>query len=154
MRELIEYIEQATEVFRHGEVVKKTKVGNLDVVTVDAFPEKPKDRPVIDVHFFDVGFNVVAMSSWSPRRLFDYLVNNPIGEFTNMVQAQWEGGPSYITIGGWIGSQELALRLLALGETHELWRVITPERLGITGADAERMAGNGLVMAAGFEEPE
>ena len=153
MLELINYIEAATEVFRKGEVVKVAEVGDLDVVTVDAFPEKPTDREVFDMHFFSVGFTQAA-TTWTHRRFYDYLVNNPIGEFTNLTKSDWEGGPSYITIGGWIGSQELALRLLALGQAHEIWRVITPERLGFTGADADRAAGNGLVLSAGFIKPE
>ncbi len=153
MQELINYIDAATEMFRHGEVVKRSQAGGLEVVTVDAMPSAPADRELVDVHFFSVGFTEVA-PTWTHRRFFDYLVNNPIGEFTNMVREQWEGGPSYITVGGWIGSQELALRLFALGETHEIWKVVIPERLGFTGADADRMAGNGLVMAAGFKEPE
>jgi hypothetical protein len=153
MRELIAYIDAATQVFRRGEVVTKSQAGPLTVVSIEDYPAKPIDRELVDVHFFSVGFTEAA-PTWSHRRFFDYLVNNPIGEFTNMVREQWEGGPSYITVGGWIGSQELALRLFALGQAHQIWTVVTPERLGFTGADADRMAGNGLVMSAGFKEPE
>jgi hypothetical protein len=154
MRELIAYIDAATEVFRKGEIVRPMpSVGPVTVISIEDYPERPIGREFIDVHFFTVGFTEMA-PTWSHRKFFDYLVNNPIGEFTNMVREQWEGGPSYITVGGWIGSQELALRLFALGQAHQIWKVVTPERLGFTGREADQAAGNGLVMAAGFKEPE
>ena len=154
MQELISYIEAATEVFRHGAIVKPMpSVGPVSVVSIEAYPERPEGREFVDVHFFSVGFTEVA-PTWTHRRLYNYLVDHPIGEFSNMTLDMWQGGPSYITTGGWIGSQELALRLIALGQVHGIWHAVTPERLGFEGADADRMAGNGLVMSAGFKEPE
>jgi hypothetical protein len=152
MQELIEYVMTATEVFRKGDIVKKSREGEVDVVIVDNFPERPEDRVTVDCHFITVGFTEAA-PSWSHHQLFDYLLEHPVGEFTALTKSDWEGGPSYITIGGWIGSQELALRLMALGELHQLWRVITPARLGITGVAGDQLAGQGLVNTTGLHEP-
>jgi hypothetical protein len=60
------------------------------------------------------------------------------------------GGPSYIEIGGELGSQDLALRLIGLGALVELWPVITPKIMGLTGKDAQDLAGSGFVMAGGI----
>jgi hypothetical protein len=59
-------------------------------------------------------------------------------------------GPSYIEIGGRIGSQDAALQLYALGEVLELWKGITPTTLRVTGPEALWLARNGWVMMTGF----
>jgi len=56
----------------------------------------------------------------------------------------------YIEIGGWIGDQGLALRLMGLGAIVQppLWQLITPYTLLGAGADKEtvnRMAASGLL---------
>jgi len=154
MRELVAYVRAATEVFRHGERVTEAKVDGIYTITIDDFPPLPAtDRVLINMHFFSVGFTEAA-PSWSHRKFYDTILANWHGEFTNLHQQDWEGGPSYITIGSWIGSQTLAMQLMALGQLHEIWQVVTPERLGFTGDAADRMAGNGLVLTAGFKEPE
>ena len=153
MSELVDYIRGATEVFRHGDVYTIDRVGGVEVTTIDAFPPVPEAREVIDVHFFSVGFTEVT-PTWTHRQLYDYLVDHQVGEFNTMSQTAWEAGQSYITIGGWIGSQELALRLLALGQVHQLWKVITPAIFHLTGQEADVAAGNGMVMNGGLKEPE
>ena len=40
----------------------------------------------------------------------------------------------------------------ALGQALGMWKVITPKRLGFTGAEADRLAGNGLVMMTGWKD--
>ena len=62
------------------------------------------------------------------------------------------GGPSYIEVGGVIGDQGAALMLFGLGEALELWTVITPKVMGIEGADADAMAGQGFVMMSGYHK--
>jgi hypothetical protein len=44
----------------------------------------------------------------------------------------------------------MAMRLFALGQALGMWKVITPEGLGIEGEDADRMAGSGFVMMTGW----
>lgn len=60
------------------------------------------------------------------------------------------GGPSYIEVGGEIGSQGAAFQLFALGHVLGLWTVITPATLGMTGDEARRMAGMGMIMISGY----
>lgn len=54
---------------------------------------------------------------------------------------------SFLEIGGWIGSQELALRLMGLGKHLDLWNVITPKILfkWLSEEMQTQMAGLGFV---------
>ena len=61
-------------------------------------------------------------------------------------------GPSYIEVGGVVGSQDSALRLFALGESLGFWFVLTPETIGYTGAQANYLADKGFVMISGFQK--
>ena len=148
MTDLVEYVVLSTEVYRKGEVV--TMSGQ--VVTIDAFPAQPATRHTVDCHFVTVGFTEHA-PSWSHQQFSDAILACPRGEFRDMPLERWQGGPSYIEIGGWIGDQTLALRLMALGQEHDLWDVITPALFGITGAEADVLAGNGLVLVSGIRQP-
>src|SRR6202012_2479706 len=59
-------------------------------------------------------------------------------------------GPSYIEVGAEIGDQGAAFQLFAMGKVLGLWDVITPEKMGFTGPEADSMAGNGFVMMTGY----
>ena len=61
-----------------------------------------------------------------------------------------EEGPSYIHVGGVIGSQQLAFLLFAVGKILGFWDVITPKTLGIEGEKASSLAGSGMVMISGY----
>jgi hypothetical protein len=67
-----------------------------------------------------------------------------------------KAGPSYIELGAWLGDQHTALIVMALGEHHGLWKVITPATLKSEGEEADTLAGLGYVMIsltnAGLEE--
>ena len=54
---------------------------------------------------------------------------------------------TYIEVGGWLGDQEMALRLFALGELLGLWRVITPKTMfgDLNDEQIKELAGKGLV---------
>ncbi|MBU0534911.1 hypothetical protein KKC62_01960 [Patescibacteria group bacterium] len=58
-------------------------------------------------------------------------------------------GPSYIEVGAVIGSQRTAFILFAVGKALGFWDVITPATLGITGKDANDLAGSGMIMLSG-----
>lgn len=54
----------------------------------------------------------------------------------------------YIEVGGWLGSQELALALIGLGTELELWKLLSPRTLLSRKVPAElegRLAGQGLI---------
>lgn len=142
LTELAEFIRLATIEYRKGDEVEVKG----DAVHVYAMPETPERGKLIDVHFINVGFTELAADQARFKRLLLAALNGP-GEYQDITVERMAGGPSYIEIGAWIGSQDLALRLLALGELCELWQVLTPAKLGITGPEADQLAGGGFVMA-------
>lgn len=107
----------------------------------------------------DVGFELLAV---------DRIAAEPFKQELQDILALYPGtiypdlpplaqGPSYIHVGGALGSQGRALCLFALGEALDFWRVITPKRLfhdmagdDISDAEAREMAGRGLVMIDGY----
>jgi hypothetical protein len=150
LTELAEFVNAATIEYRKGAEVE-AKGG---AVHVYAMPETPDRGKLIDVHFINVGFTELAADQDRFKRLLLAALNGH-GEYTDITPERMAGGPSYIELGAWIGSQDLALRLLALGELCELWQVITPAKLGIEGPEADQLAGGGFVMAgpgSGFAE--
>lgn len=124
--------------------VTHRQVGNVAVTEVKAFPEAPPNAVRADVHFV-----VVAPTEGFPER--DDLVATVraalgVGAFTTLSGEDLAGGPSYITLGGWLGSQDLALMLIGAVELAGISKAITPKMLGLTGTDADHAAGMGLVM--------
>lgn len=112
------------------------------VVEIWGYPPIPPDKVTIDVHFFHVG---IAPHAKQHR---DDVVSAIKAEYPDLDRLRH--GPSYIEVGATLGSQELALRLFALGEALSLWRVITPKTMGLDGPDADDFAGRGFVMISGF----
>ncbi|MCP4528644.1 MAG: hypothetical protein GY833_22420 [Aestuariibacter sp.] len=51
------------------------------------------------------------------------------GEFGSRVDLFDGKEHSYIELGGWIGSQDLALRLMALGCHLKIWKLLTPSNV-------------------------
>lgn len=98
----------------------------------------------VDVHFMHVGVCKACARNARPL-LISLLVDWP--------DTRIKDGPSYIEIGGVLGDQALALRLLALGEAAGLWKVITPRTMGfgrLGDKDADSLAGRGFVMHGGM----
>jgi hypothetical protein len=62
-------------------------------------------------------------------------------------------GPSYIEVGAELGSQDMALRLFALGQVLGFWTLITPVTCGFAGEEARALAGQGWIMISGFAPP-
>jgi hypothetical protein len=59
-------------------------------------------------------------------------------------------GPSYTTLGGWIGDQGLAMAFMILGADLGLWDVVTPFSLGLSRDSEEDVAKAGEMMGLGF----
>lgn len=57
-----------------------------------------------------------------------------------------------MAVGAALGSQDLAFQLFAYGKVMEMWDVITPTKMGFTGAEAREMAGRGFVMITGWRK--
>lgn len=155
LTDLIDYVQRATVVYRIGDVVKVTNSNALRAITIDAFPALPDgDTTTINCHFVEVGFTE-ALAELGHDEFAALIRACAAGEFTRMDDAAWAAGPSYLTVGGWIGDQTLAFQFMAACVAHGLAPgVITPARLGFTGAAGDAMAGGGLVMLAPMRLPE
>lgn len=140
--ELVAFVSAATEMFRKGEAVE-VKGGATHIY---AMPHESDLRTKsVDVHFVVVGFTEHAADEPGFVAALRAALDGP-GEFGPLFTKEFLAGPSYIALGGWLGSQDLALRFMALGELYELWKVITPGFLGVSGAQADQMAGSGWVL--------
>lgn len=127
---------------------KGSEIEHRDGAThVYAMPhvDEAADLKQVDVHFITIG-----VRQW-------LLTDENRGEFIRLCDAYPEperlaGGPSYIELGGVLGDQGGALMFLAVGEAFDLWKVFTPATFGITGPEADALAGGGMVMCSGYRE--
>lgn len=129
------------------EVVKVEEVGPIRVVHINDYPEVPASYgDLVDVHFLKIGFTEAAADQeWFESSLYQAIADH--GVFADISREDWRGGPSYISVGGWIGSQDLALRLFALIKHYGLGDLITPAELHVTDPEtADALAGRGMVM--------
>jgi hypothetical protein len=153
---LHEILAATTSPFRKGDVYEGTpalveaakageKLTGGGVLEIYAMPHEAEARA--DLVKVDCVFIVVGVDKPAAEQRKDELVailqNYP--EPPRLAQ-----GSSYIEIGAWIGSQDAALRLFALGEVLGLWRVITPALFGMSGDEAREAAGVGFIMVSGF----
>lgn len=145
VRLLAKIVREHTVVYRKGDIVKTNVVNGMRVVSIDAFPEAPYHGTLVDLHFVEVGFTEASADKQGFLDALTAAIPTD-GEFTNLSLRDFEGGPSYITIGGWIGDQTLALQFMALCQFNEIGEVITPATLGIEGEQADLLAGRGMVM--------
>ncbi len=146
LNRLHEIIEATTKEFRKGKAVIEKRTSGLKVTEIYAMPHETKIPPElekVDCHFIIVGVD---------KKIGEPLKN----EIKHILQRypspeRLAGGPSYIEVGAEVGSQDVALRLFALGKVLGLWDIITPEKLGIKGKEADELAGSGFVMITGFK---
>jgi len=141
---LDQILDEVSILLRKGEVVERHG-GVTEIYAMPHTSEAPSLEKV-DCHFIDVGVDKDKAEKYRDE-LISILKTYPNPE-------RLEGGPSYIEVGGIIGSQDRALQLFAVGEVLKFWKVVTPEKLGITGAKANMLAGSGLVMISGFKGGE
>ena len=116
--------------------------GVLEIYMMPPVSAAPDTLERVDVEFMVIG---VDKARAEIRR----------AELTALLNAypepdQLAGGPSYIAVGATIGDQGAAFQLFALGKALGLWDVITPAKLGFSGAEARQMAGMGWVMITGY----
>ena len=156
MRELQDALPTWVRMERHSgdPVITERQSGMVTVIEVMGFPEAPADAvhgtfadtPVAraNVHFVEIA----PTAEFPDREELIDAVQGALGEgeFADMSADDLAGGPSYITLGGWLGSQDLALMLIGAVELAGIAKAITPALLGMTGDMADSMAGEGFVM--------
>jgi hypothetical protein len=116
--------------------------GVLEIYDMPHVDEAPPGLELVDVEFLAVGVDR-AKAEARRAELLAVLAGYPEPE-------RLAAGPAYIEVGGVVGDQGAAFQLFALGKVLGLWDVITPATFGMTGTEARRMAGLGLVMITGF----
>lgn len=95
-----------------------------------------------DVHFFGVRL----VSRPCPIKLTQLIEKNNKGDFAT-VNLFDENEHGYIELGAWIGSQEIALRLMGMGKLLGLWSLMTPgsEMPFLSPEMQDEAAGQGLI---------
>ena len=138
--------------FRFGERVEKRVEGRLiqviDIYDMDHVSEAPPELVQVDMIFLSVG---VDKAKAEQHR----------AEFTHMCNALpyeiMKDGPSYISLGGILGSQDMAIQLMAMGYVLDMWKIVTPKSLGVEGDQVKTLAGSGLLLITpyhgGKDEP-
>lgn len=139
---LYKILTETTVQLRKGDMVEEKKGEMIKVVNM-YFMQHVSEITDKDVEFVDVHYMIVGVNKSQAEKYRD--------EFVALLKTypdyeRFKQGLSYIEVGAVIGSQAGAFELFALGEVLGLWNVLTPEKLGITGADADELAGMGMVM--------
>ena len=154
LRDLADYVLEHTQMYRPGEVVTTDQRPGVTVTTVNTYPapdQAPASLPPVDLLLTQVGLKPDTPPA-TREDLLLYLraatAGTGLGEFVSIDAARFEQGPSYIELGAWLGSQDVALRLIGLGELVGLWTAMTAARLGIPREQAVEMAGAGFIMPA------
>jgi len=143
---LHDILQSCTIQLRKGEELVEREQPGLKVTEIYAMPHEDNVRP--DLERVDVEFVTIGVDKQRAERhraeLISILNTYPEPE-------RLAGGPSYIEVGAAIGDQGAAFQLFALGKVLGLWDVITPSSLGMSGAEAQAMAGNGFIMITGYK---
>ena len=111
MKELVEFVTRFTQ---RGDCTCGRCIDRKDS------PEQPEGHTA-DLIFFKVS----AINNPDAGELRRLVEGNKAGEFCNI--DMFDGKEhSYMEIGGWIGSQDLALQLMGLGTVLGLWDLWSP----------------------------
>ncbi|MBU2595389.1 hypothetical protein KJ713_00980 [Patescibacteria group bacterium] len=137
---------ELVEVIKRGDDVDQMPGGTVHIYAMPHESEAGDGIKKVDCHFITVGVNK-AKAEELRGALVDVLKGYPQPD-------RLAGGSSYIEVGGVIGDQGAAFQLFALGKVLGLWDIITPATLGITGSQADQLAGGGLVMMSGYKPEE
>jgi hypothetical protein len=143
---LYDLLAETTVQLRKGPMISGEQKPSVDVVHLYLMPdesEAPESMVKVDLHFLTIGVDMEA----AERGREDFLAL--LATYPDMDRIA--GGPSYIEVGAVIGDQGAAFQMFALGSALGLWGVITPGTLGFTGEEANRMAGNGLILMSGYK---
>jgi len=144
---LIEICKEATIQLRKGDIVEKRTSGNIEVTEIYMMPHVSKasnSLEKIDMEFITIGVNR-EIAEKNRQAFIEICESYPRPD-------RLAAGPSYIEVGAEVGDQGLAFQMFAIGEVLGLWKVITPARLGIIGAESRQLAGSGFIMISGYKK--
>ena len=147
IKRLFEILDEITTEYRVGPRAIKEEHVECTVTSIYGYPhvsQADEKLEQVDCHFIVVGVDR-EKAEQHRKEIISILKTYPQLD-------RLAGGPSYIEVGGVMGSQEGAFRLFAVGRVRKFWDVIIPESLGFTGAEADSLAGSGYVMISGFHE--
>ena len=139
----------AVKNFKGGDNIDELPGGSVHIYAMPHESQAKDGIEKVDLHFIVVGVDK-AKAEAHKDELVGILKDWPSEAWGNPIP-KLEEGPSYIHVGGAIGDQGAAFQLFALGKVLGLWDIITPAKLGITGEQANQMAGMGFVMVDGFK---
>lgn len=149
LSDLNNYIRATTVEYRKGaEVIEHEPENGVQVTEIFNMPPTPDRGVLVDCWFINVGFTERATDKDEFIRLLRAALGP--GEFETITAETIIGGPSYITLGAWLGSQDQALRMLALGKFYDLWNIITPTSLFGPAQDAGQATKFDLMVGGGF----
>lgn len=98
-----------------------------------------------DGHTADVVFFQVSSQGAEPERLRSLVAAAHKGHYGDVDCLDGQEH-SYLELGGWIGDQGLALKLMGLGSVLGLWQLLTPKMLpGLSPELEMHMAQSGMV---------
>ncbi|MEK7452769.1 MAG: hypothetical protein AAB614_00890 [Patescibacteria group bacterium] len=133
----------AVKNFKEGDNIDKLPGGSVHIYAMPHESQTKDGIEKVDLHFIVVGVDKAKAEHYKDE-LIAILKTYPQPE-------RLAGGPSYIEVGSEIGDQGVAFQLFALGKVLGLWDIITPEKFGLTGSEANEMASMGFVMISGFK---
>lgn len=141
-------VKRTTTVYRKGAEIthngKPVEAIDLDaggVFEVFGYEPTPEDRTgVVDMIFVDVKVTPEADTN---DRLAAAIGDGVFDEYGTTMST----GPTYIHLGAELGSQELALRFMALGSSLDLFKLMTGRDLGMSEEETKELAGGGFIYA-------
>jgi hypothetical protein len=147
---LCQILEDSTAIFRKGELVETRSLGCAEVTEIFGYRhtnEAPKEDNFdkVDMVFVDV---VVDKTK---ARYHESELKKILSDYPE--PARLAGGPSYIELAPNFGvEQDSALRLMALGKTLGLWKIVSGKTFGADDNRALELAGAGFLMISGYKE--
>lgn len=149
---LLQILNESAFQLRKGAEVVEHKEGNIDVTELYGMPHESDINVGVKV---DCHFIVVVVDEPTAKKYKDevlQILKDWPSEAWGQPIPKLEEGPSYIHVGGVLGDQGAAFQLFALGQVLGFWKIITPAKMGITGDQADELAGGGFIMIDGFKK--
>lgn len=143
LERLYAILNETTIQLRKGEAVVKDGMAT-HIYMMPHVDQAARDLEPVDMEFIVVGVHK-ELAEKRKEEMQKILASYPSPD-------RLAAGPSYIEVGGEIGSQGGAFQLFALGQVLGFWKVITPAMFGITGEEAKALAGQGMVMITGYTQ--